>query len=173
MVETVNDESPLGPMEIFLLAAVSRLGLSTFYLLKQEADLEPGSIRGAIGQLENLRMLHRAEGEKRGRRVMKLTDRGKDFLTARWRDCLDPHREVETLIRSATVALAMGDISAASGTLLGAASERVRQRVPVEANEISLRDGLMQFHRRARLAYEFRRSEMEASFLQEAGTRIG
>lgn len=156
-------------MEIFLLAAVSGLGLNTLYSLKQAAGLEPGSISTALTRLEKLGLLRRSGGEKRGRRVMTLTEEGGRFVTAHWTKCLDPRREVESILRSAAVALAMGDTSIARHFLLEAASDRARLRALNPVNGISVQGGPIEFQARARAVYEFRRRGMEEDFLKELG----
>lgn len=173
MVVNISSQDALGSMGIFLLVAISRLGLNTLYALKQEAGLEPGSIRAAIGQLENLGLVVRSDGEKRGRRPMKLTAEGERFLVAHWMNSLDSRRDMETVLRSATIALAMADVSIASGFLLEAASERVKRGAWNAANGASSEGGPTLFHSRARLVYEDRRRRMEADLLQEIGMGLG
>src|SRR5580658_107937 len=45
------------------------------------------------------------EGGKRGRRIMTLTEAGEKALGDEWTNSLDPRREMESVLRSATVAL--------------------------------------------------------------------
>ena len=63
----------------------------------------------------------------RGRRTMALTETGERFLAQEWRKGLDAGREIESVLRSATVALLMGDIGEASRFL----SESITKRTPL------------------------------------------
>src|SRR3954454_23727883 len=96
-----------GPMEMFILAAVSRGGLDTLYALQQEAGLQPGGIAPVIRRLEQEGLLTRLEGGKRRRRAMKVTEKGEEFLGSQWGNLIDDRRELESILRSATVALLM------------------------------------------------------------------
>ncbi len=158
-----------GPMEVFLMAAVSRCGLDTLYSLQRTVGLEPGSLSQVIMRLVAAGMMVRADGAKRGRRVMALTEAGQVFLSDEWKTSLDPKREVETIIRGAIVALLMDDVRSAMDFLFQSASERRRHSTaPVLATGHS-RMSAIDLHSELRMVYESRRAEMEAAVLEEFG----
>jgi DNA-binding MarR family transcriptional regulator len=154
-------------MEIFLMAAVSRGGLNTLYALKQEAGLEPGSIKKAIEDLVEAGLLHRSEGAKRGRRAMAVTDAGERLLVAEWKDSLDPRREVESVLRGVTVALLMDDIGEAIRFLGESALERERRQGPHGLGTVPRESTPVDLHSAMREIYESRRRKMEAEVLSE------
>jgi DNA-binding MarR family transcriptional regulator len=175
MVKTISTPTveELKPIEIFLLVAVGKLGLRTLYELKRVAGLEPGSIRGLIAQLERQGLLVRSDHkERRGARPMELTADGRACIANHWMQSLNPNKEMESLLRSATVALAMGDASVASKFLRQSMSARERHRGPLEVSAATLRKGPVEFHAEAREIYAWRRRAFEAVLLRELGCRL-
>jgi DNA-binding MarR family transcriptional regulator len=156
-------------MEIFLMAAVSRGGLDTLYSLQRTVGLEPGSLSQVIKRLVAAGLMVRAEGAKRGRRVMALTDAGQRFLSEGWKTSLDPKREVESIIRSTIVALLMGDVSSAMDFLFQSASERRRHSTAPVLRTGHSKMSVIDLHGKLRAVYESRRAEMEAGVLEEFG----
>jgi DNA-binding MarR family transcriptional regulator len=154
-------------MEVFLMAAISRGGLTTFYSLQQYAGLQPGSIKQVIKQLEETGLLERSAGAKRGRRNMALTGLGHDLLAVEWRNCLDPQREMESVLRSATVALLMGEIGVAINYLLRSVSEREKRQGPPELRAATPDRTPIDLHAEVRTLYENRRRAMEADALRQ------
>jgi DNA-binding MarR family transcriptional regulator len=154
-------------MEIFLMAAVSRARLNTLYALQQAASLQPGSLSHVIKVLEEARLLVRSEGAERGRRAMTLTETGERFLAEEWRTSLDANREMESILRSVTVALLMDDSSAALSFLHQAAFERERRQGPHRFRTFSRESTPIDMQAEVRAVYESRRCEMEARVLNE------
>jgi DNA-binding PadR family transcriptional regulator len=171
MVETIQSQQPKHPepMEVFLMAAISRGGLATLYALQQEAGLQPGNINPLLRDLEEAGLLERSEVPSRGRRrrTMALTEAGEKFLAERWTNCLDPNREIESILRSVTVALLMNDARTAFNFLRDSASERERHRGPKELGPASLERNPIDFHAEMRAVYASRRRAMEAAVLTE------
>src|SRR3954468_17574715 len=131
MVATISIENrPKTPMEMFLMAAISRGGLNTLYAFQREAGLQPGSLTPVIKNLVGAGLLTRLKGGKRGRRPMELTDAGERVLVNEWKNSLDANSEVESILRSVTIALWMSDFGEAVGILLESASRRTRQQGP-------------------------------------------
>lgn len=147
------------------MAAISRGGLNTLYALQQRAGLQPGSLSHVIQRLEAHQLQARSESGKRRRRIMSLTEAGEVFLEVEWRNCLDPRREMESILRSATVALLMGDPGAGSEFLFRSAVERDRHPVSQDAGLFSPESTVMDFHEAMRAVYGSRRRVMEAQFL--------
>jgi len=126
----------------------------------------------SLSRLEKLGLLCRSDGEKRGRRVMTLTEEGERFVTSHWTKCLDPQRELESIFRSVAVALAMDNPSVASGFLLDAASHRVRLQTLNPVNEIPFECGPIEFHAQARAVYDLRRWGTEENLLKDLGMNM-
>lgn len=161
-----------GPMYIFILAAVSRGRLDTLYALQQEAGLQPGGVMPVIRRLEEEGLLTRLEEGKRRRRMMKLTEKGEEFLGTEWTTGLDVKREVESILRNATVALLMGDPGLARAFLEDAA--RVRElRVGHSKPTVSTAEAApIEFLAEMREVSESRRRTMEAALLREFATLL-
>jgi DNA-binding MarR family transcriptional regulator len=166
MVATSSQENLTGPMTTFLLAAISRGGLNTLYAFQQAAGLQPGSIKHAIQELEKAGLLDRSEGAKRGRRAMTLTEAGERFLAMEWPKSMDAHREIESVLRSATVALLMGRDGDAREFL----SESIIKRPPPEGHQeldtISPQGSPISFHTAIRAFYLNERRTMEIKVLE-------
>jgi DNA-binding MarR family transcriptional regulator len=171
MVETTSAETRGDPMEIFLMVAIVRAGLDTLYSLQKAAGLQPGSLSKVIERLCSAGFLERGEGKKRGRRVLSLTKRGESFLALNWKGSLDPHREAESLLRSATVALIMGGPGAAIDFLYRSGAERERRETG-KRNLFSPRSTPMDLLGAMREEYASRRWAMEARLLHDLGERL-
>jgi DNA-binding MarR family transcriptional regulator len=154
-------------MAMFIMACIAHGGLNTFYAFQQKTGLQPGSIRPVVNGLEKTGLLERSEGEKRGRRTMVLTKAGVTFVAEEWKKGLDAKREVESILRSTTVALLMHDIGAALNFLHQSAVERERPQGPNEFGEPSRERGPIEFHTTTRAVYASRRRSMEAVVLRE------
>ncbi len=172
MVETIDETREIGSMGIFLLAAIARGGLRTLYALQQEADLQPGSVKGVLGHLEAQGLLNRSAGAKRGRRDMAVTEAGEELLRNEWVQCLDPTREVESVLRSATVALWMADTSRAADFLRNAASMRRPRRAPLAWTAMQYRFTPIEIHAQLRESYEDRRRGFEEQLLEDFATYL-
>jgi len=159
-------------MALFIMACIGHGGLNTLYAFQQKTGLQPGSIRPVINELEKTGLLERSEGEKRGRRTMALTKDGETFVAAEWRKGLDAKREVESILRSATIALLMDDIGTALNFLYQSAVERERPWGPNEFGEPSLERGPIEFHTSSRAVYAIRRRSMEAFVLREIAQNL-
>jgi DNA-binding MarR family transcriptional regulator len=173
MVETISaGDGPKGPMEVFLMAAISHGGLNTLYALQRAAGLQPGSLAPVIRNLVEAGLLVRSERGKRGRRTMTVTKAGERLLDGEWVNSLDAHREIESVLRGVTVALLMGDVAAAVGFLFRSADERARYQGPQELGKIPSGMAPVDFHADMRAVHENRRRAMEAAVLQEFGTKL-
>lgn len=164
-------ETPQQPMEIFLMAAVFQGGLNTLYALHRAVGLQPGSVSQVIKRLEIQHFLVRSAGGKRRRRTISLTEAGEDVLKREWRNCLDPNREMESILRSATVALLMEDPGACLGFLLRCAAERERRQLLQEVSSglFSPKSSAIELYGAMRAVYESRRWATEAQVLRQLG----
>ncbi len=154
------------------MAAISRVNLNSLYALQQAVGLQPGSLSHVIKGLEKAGLLVRSEGAKRGRRAMALTEAGERFLTEEWKNSLDANREMESILRSATVALLMGDSAAALDFLYQAASERERRQGLLEFRTFSRQSTPIDMQAEVRAVYENRRRAMETKVLSEFGMNL-
>ncbi|MGO8760050.1 MAG: hypothetical protein ACLQG3_18195 [Terracidiphilus sp.] len=122
----INAED-LGAMEFFILALVGRVGLRSLYELRQQAGLEPGGIRSAMGTLETGKLISRTDPGKRRRRDLTLTSAGSALLEQSWQRCLREYPDADAVLRAAFVALGMGS-PAAAATYLNHMSQSRRER---------------------------------------------
>jgi DNA-binding MarR family transcriptional regulator len=166
MVETIKTSEIAEPLDIFVMAAVFRGGLNTLYAFQRAAGVEPGSISHIIRRLEKGGFLARSEGAKRGKRAMKLTEAGEKFLVEEWKKSMDAHREIESVLRSATVALLMGDIREASRFLSESIADRPPQQGHQELETISPQGTPINFHSAMRTFYLGQRRTMEIGVLE-------
>jgi len=111
-------------MEFFILGLIAKMGLTSLYAFRQEAELEPGGIRSALETLEKRHLITRAEPGFRNRREMKLTPEGNEFFNRFWTQCLRPHADAESVLRSALVAWFMESPGAAAAYLESTAETR-------------------------------------------------
>jgi hypothetical protein len=159
-------------MEMFLMAAISRGGLNTLYAFQRAAGLQPGSLAPLIKSLIGDGFLTRSEGGKHGRRPMELTESGERVLVSEWKNSLDARSEVESILRSVTVALWMGDFSVAVGMLFESAARRTRQPGPQRLGNLPSGMGPTDFHTEMRAVHEIRRRAVEAAVLEEFGQSL-
>ena len=154
------------------MAAIARAGLNSLYTLRKTAGLQPGSLSKVIKRLIEAGLLVRSEGTKRGRRTMTLTAEGYRFLEQNWAQSLDSSREMESILRGATVALSMGAPEPAVHFLLRSASERDRRTAGQQSQSFSSESSPMDVLAAIRAEYEGRRRKMEAGLLREFGERL-
>jgi DNA-binding PadR family transcriptional regulator len=167
MVETITTEKVPQPMEMFLIAAISRGGVNTLYGFQQETGLQPGSITKVIVNLQKDGLLDRSDSAKRGRRAMRLTEAGERLLLEEWKLSMNAKREMESILRSATVALLMDDIGAAISFLLQSVFERVRHQGHQEFGSVSLERKPIDLYAAMRDVYDSRRRAMETDVLKK------
>ena len=115
------------PMELFILALIGRLNLSTLYEFRQKAGLEPGAIRLALERLEKAELITRSASGRRMRRNLALTTLGSAMLKEHWTRSLVPHSDAESVLRAAFLALAMAEPGRAISYLAEAAEDRRRK----------------------------------------------
>ena len=154
-------------MELFLMAAIARGGLTTLYAFQRKADLEPGSIKKVIAALEMAGLLARSNVATSGRRrrTMALTEAGKRFLEEGWKNSMNVKREMESVLRSATVALLMGNIGEAIMFLDRAALERLKSPGYQVFGGATPESTPIELHAAMRDVYDGRRRAMEADVL--------
>jgi len=124
----------LGAMEYFILTLIGRLGLTSLYSFKEEAGLEPGSIRPALNRLEEKGLITRMEPGQRRRRNLALTSAGHGVLDSSWMSCVHDHVDAESVMRSTFVAWSQGGPSVAADYLRQIGESR-RDKAEQKMNE--------------------------------------
>jgi DNA-binding MarR family transcriptional regulator len=152
-------------MHLFVLALVSRAGLNTLYALQHQAALQPGGVQPVLRQFEKEGLLQRSDEGKRRRRVMLVTDKGKEVVAAHWRSCLDFYPDIESVLRAATVALLMGEQKAAYHYLLNVADDYQRRSSGPQAGHQDDRASLLDW-------YVYMRAKWETARLQSAAQTL-
>jgi hypothetical protein len=103
---------------------------------------------------------------------MALTDPGERFLVENWKIGLDAKREVESVLRSVTVALWMDDVGTAAGLLFASSSERERQLHPTGSEPIVSGKAPLDIYATIKSFYESQRLFMEVKVLRCLGERL-
>ena len=167
MVETIKANQLTGPMELFLMASIARGDLNTLYALQRNVNLEPGSIKKVIAGLEMAGLLVRSNVATSGRRRrnMALTAAGEQVLLEQWKNSMDVKRVMESILRSATVALLMGEIGEAIVFLGQAAFQRLKSPGKQVLDAAATESTPIDIHAAMRDVYDGRRRAMEADFL--------
>lgn len=89
------------------------------------------------------------------------------LLVAEWKDSMDAKREMESILRSTTVALLMDDMGAAIGFLHQSVLERVRREGPEKFGSATLERKPIDLHAAMRDVYDSRRREVEVDVLKQ------
>jgi DNA-binding PadR family transcriptional regulator len=97
-------------LELFVLALASR-GLATPYDLKASASISPGASIPVLNRLESGGYVRKGEGGPRNRQEYVITAKGNAFLENSWRELFEatPSTDIEVVLRTATLALTMGE----------------------------------------------------------------
>jgi DNA-binding MarR family transcriptional regulator len=143
MNPTGSSEDDLGAMEFFILALVGKIGLGSLYELRQQAGLEPGSIRSAMKALEEKRFISRTGPGKRGRRALALTSAGSAFLEHSWQSSLREYADADAILRAAFVAWIMADPPAAAAYLEGIGQSRRERAQQMKKQQEHLKNSQM------------------------------
>jgi DNA-binding PadR family transcriptional regulator len=121
-------------LDLFLLGLINS-GFNTPYLFRERARLSVGATHPALKRLEKARLIIRGEKLQRNKQQFKLTTAGKRCLrTQLSRFCMDyrdqPPVDSESVLRVASLALAMGKENMAFDVLLSANSNRAARISP-------------------------------------------
>jgi hypothetical protein len=130
-------------------------------------DLLEHCIRILIRALPQ-RLLERTEQQRRRRRTINVTPEGEQLLRAHWKDCLHEHPDVESVLRSAAVALLMDDFPTADGYLISMArtSEGRAEKAAISDDRDRGRSPMQRFALMRRLS-ETRRHQSAAGLFRE------
>lgn len=156
-------------MEFFLLAVISRGGLSSLYELQRHAGLEPGGIRPALARLEADGCISRGDHETRNKRKLAVTPKGVHFLEKNWLFSLQSYADIESVLRATAVALFMQEPNVARTYLQTTSFQRSQsaKQKEAEAGPMPANDEALSFYRWLRKFCDARRNQEEASALLE------
>jgi DNA-binding MarR family transcriptional regulator len=165
MSTDIEEHKPSSALEIFTLAAIAKGGFMTFYALLKTGGLQPGGLLPVITRLEKYGFLTRSEEAKRRRRTMELTQKGEAYLEKEWQVCLNFSSDFESILRSVTVALFMGDPLIACDYLHRLALQRETEGTHLDPRLNAPETSPIEFYAAMRATHESRRSAMEADVL--------
>ena len=97
-------------LDLFVLALASR-GLATPYDLKVSASISPGASIPVLNRLESGGYVRKGEEGQRNRQEYVITAKGNALLENSWRGLFQaaPSTDLEVVLRSAALALIMGE----------------------------------------------------------------
>ena len=103
---------------------------------------------------------------------MKVTEKGAEVLEADWKICLQSYRDLESILRGATVALFMEDALSALQYVSQMALERDGPMSAAATPPRLSASSPIAFYGEIRVVYNDRRRAMEAAVLREFESRI-
>jgi DNA-binding MarR family transcriptional regulator len=149
---------------------ISRGGLHSLYELQQKVGLQPGGIQPVLKRLEQEGFLERSEQQKRRRRLMTVTEKGKQFLGEEWHECQDDYPDVESILRASTVGILMGDWERTHRYLLFFADQHEKN---VEPDHQRLQDwSSVDWYEFTRQVWESRRRKAAANAFREIAKEL-
>jgi DNA-binding PadR family transcriptional regulator len=127
-------------LELFVLALVSR-GVATPYSLKAFADISIGGSVPALNRLENAGYLKKGISGARNRQEYVITRKGEAHVENSWKAVFQapPTRDLEVVLRTASLALLMGEPKGSVANYLSRAAGFVKAKKP--AATLPTRDG--------------------------------
>jgi DNA-binding PadR family transcriptional regulator len=131
--KTKKDRRTRSDLTVFVLALVGR-GLNTPYLLRESAALSPGATIPVLARLVSSGYLRKGAEESRGRVEYALTSKGEALLSNSWRELFQtpPTTELDTILRTASLALLMGEPRRSVAEYLSRAEESRKDRQTAE-----------------------------------------
>src|SRR5208337_3373442 len=136
-VVTSNERrDPYTLMELFLLGVVTRGKLRSMYELQRTAGLEPGGVRPALRRLEKQELLVRSKEARRRRRLIEVTEKGRQVLEQQWSKCIQPYPDAESVLRAAGLAVLMGHPQYAGPYLISMSNDYERKAGAGQANSM-------------------------------------
>jgi DNA-binding MarR family transcriptional regulator len=137
-------------LEFFLLALISKAGLTTVYALRNRSGLSWGGIRPSLVRLEQWGLLARAPIGKLNRREFVLTEAGRHRLRSGWSDralqvMRDPAADLDSLVWAGWLTWVMEPSAAAAFLDTAFQTRRIaaqflarqnREEMPEEALEV-------------------------------------
>ena len=119
-----EDKRSRKDLEAFLLGLITR-GLKTPYDFMMSAGISPGASIPALSRLEASGYVRKGEGGARNRQEYVITPKGEAFLERSWRGLFQsaPSKDLEVVLRTASLALLLGQPKRAVADYLARASE--------------------------------------------------
>jgi DNA-binding MarR family transcriptional regulator len=155
-------------MELFLLGVVTHGKLRSMYELQRVVGLEPGGIQPALRRLEERGLVVRSKQERRRRRLIEVTDQGRQVLEQHWRDSLQIYADIESILRAAGIAVLMGVPGDASSYLNFMANE-YDQKLPSEQTRLAISQSAspLQWYGFSRALWQTRRHQSAAGAFRD------
>jgi len=170
---TISSEPEHSVMEFFLLSLVSHGGLRTTYDLQRHAGLEPGGIRPALRRLEEQELLVRSKEARRRRRLIEVTEKGRQLLDRNWARCLQPYPDAESILRAAGLFVLVGRPMDARRYLLDMANEFERKAGPEQLNTFRPESSSpLEWYQFTRALWQYRRSQSAAQAFRDIATKL-
>jgi DNA-binding PadR family transcriptional regulator len=167
-----DDRRSRKDLEAFLLALIAR-GLKTPYDFMTSAGISPGASIPALGRLESAGYVRKGEGGARNRQEYEATGKGQAFLEQSWREIFQapPTGDLDTVIRTASLALLMSEPKRSVAAYLGraAALRKARRSVRLTAVPTHYPAGVFLWMRQVAAAG---RAKNEATTLRELASAI-
>ena len=124
-LKSQDDRRSRKDLELFILALVSD-GLSTPYNLMATANVSPGASIPALARLEAAGCVRKGAEGLRNRTEYATTTKGERLLNSSWRELFEsppsPNQELDTVLRIASLALAMGETKSSVANYLTTAA---------------------------------------------------
>jgi DNA-binding PadR family transcriptional regulator len=173
-VVTSNERrDPYTLMELFLLGVVTRGKLRSMYELQRTAGLEPGGIRPALRRLEKQELLVRSKEARRRRRLIEVTEKGRQVLEQQWSKCIQPYPDAESVLRAAGLAVLMGQPQSAGNYLNFAANDYERKAGAGQANSMQPQSGSpLQLYGSMRALWQTRRHQSAAGVFRDIANEL-
>jgi len=160
-------------MELFLLGVVTRGKLRSMYELQRTAGLEPGGIRPALRRLEKQELLVRSKEARRRRRLIEVTEKGRQVLEQQWSKCIQPYPDAESVLRAAGLAVLMGQPQSAGSYLNFTANDYERKAGAGQANSMQPQSGSpLQLYGSMRALWQTRRHQSAAGVFRDIANEL-
>lgn len=169
---TRDDRRSRKDLEVFLLGLITR-GLKTPYDFMMSAGISPGGSIPALGRLESAGYVRKGEGGARNRQEYQTTGKGLAFLKKSWREIFQalPTGDLDTILRTASLALLMSEPKRSVAAYLGraAALRNAGQSARQEAVPAHNPAGVFLWMRQVAAA---RRTQSDAAILRKLASAV-
>jgi hypothetical protein len=160
-------------MELFLLGVVTRGKLRSMYELQRTAGLEPGGVRPALRRLEKQELLVRSKEARRRRRLIEVTEKGRQVLEQQWSKCIQPYPDAESVLRAAGLAVLMGQPQCAGNYLNFTANDYERKAGAGQANSMQPQSASpLQLYGSMRTLWQTRRHQSAAGVFRDIAREL-
>jgi DNA-binding MarR family transcriptional regulator len=173
-VVTSNERrDPYTLMELFLLGVVTRGKLRSMYELQRTAGLEPGGVQPALRRLEKQELLVRSKEARRRRRLIEVTEKGRQVLEQQWSKYIKPYPDAESVLRAAGLAVLMGQPQYAGPYLISMSNDYERKAGAGQANSMQPQPASpLQLYGSMRAMWQTRRHQSAAGVFRDIANEL-